>query len=81
MTVYSRQCHLGVPNVNCAILMNIDCTTVMVYVHVCMCERDTVGRGYQYVGHTMQATETGLKGKASIEARAVRLPTLKNRVV
>ena len=27
MTVYNRQCHLGVPNVNCAILMNIDCTT------------------------------------------------------
>ena len=46
-----------------------------------MCERDTVGRGYQYVGHTMQATETGYKEKASIEARAVRLPTLKNRVV
>ena len=54
---------------------------VMVYVHVYMCERDTVGRGYQYVGHTMQATETGYKEKASIEARAVRLPTLKNRVV
>ena len=38
----------------------------MVYVHVCtcMCERDTVGRGYQYVGHTMQAAETGYKEKA-----------------
>ena len=36
----------------------VECV-VMVYVHVCMCERDTVGRGYQYVGHTMQATETG----------------------
>ena len=33
--------------------------SVMVYVHVCMCERDIVGRGYQYVGHTMPATETG----------------------
>ena len=94
---------------------------VMMYVHVCVCERDTVGRGqrdtvgrgerdtvgrgerdtvdrgerdtvgrgerdtmgqgYQYVGHTMQTAETGYKEKASIEARAVRLPTLKNRVV
>ena len=40
-------------------LLKYTIQVVMVYVHVCMCERDTVGRGYQYVGHTMQATETG----------------------